>query len=161
MNIYDIRVKDAQGNETDLSAYRGKVLLIVNTATRCGFAPQFDELEEMHGRLHEKGLEILSFPCGQFANQEPGDDAQIQNVCTVQLGLTYRIFAKIDVNGPDAHPLYVHLRQAQKGIGGDAVKWNFTKFLVDRRGNVVSRHAPITKPGKLIPEIERLLAQEA
>lgn len=161
MSIYDYRIKDAKGNETDLSAYRGKVLLIVNTATKCGFAPQFDELEEMYEKLHDKGLEILTFPCGQFANQEPGDDAHIQNVCTVALGLTYPVFAKIDVNGENAHPLYVHLRKAKGGIGGDAIKWNFTKFLVDRQGNVVSRHAPMTKPTSLLPEIERLLSAPA
>lgn len=157
MSIYEIQVKDAIGKDVSLSDYNGKVLLIVNTASKCGFAPQFDDLQALYEKYRDKGLEILAFPCDQFANQEPNSDEEIQKICQVNLGLEYKVFAKLDVNGDTAHPLYKHLRKEKPGIGGDAVKWNFTKFLVDRNGKVVSRYAPITKPAALEPAISRLL----
>lgn len=157
MSIYDSEVKDASGKDIPLSDYKGKVLLIVNTASNCGFAPQFDDLQTLYEQYRDKGLEILAFPCDQFAHQEPNADAEIQKICQVNYGLEYKVFAKLDVNGETAHPLYKHLRKEKPGIGGDALKWNFTKFLVDRNGKVVARYAPATKPASLAPAISRLL----
>ena len=157
MSIYEYQVKNAIGREIPLSDYRGRVLLIVNTASKCGFAPQFDDLQELYETYHDRGLDILAFPCDQFANQEPNSDAEIQKICQVNLGLKYPVFGKIDVNGETAHPLYKFLRAQKTGLGSDAVKWNFTKFLVDRDGNVISRYAPVTRPGRIAPAIEKLL----
>ena len=119
MSIYEIQVKDAIGKDVSLSDYKGKVLLIVNTASKCGFAPQFDDLQTLYEQYHDKGLEILAFPCDQFANQEPNSDEEIQKICQVNLGLEYKVFAKLDVNGDTAHPLYKHLRKEKPGIGGE------------------------------------------
>ena len=157
MSIYEFSVKNAIGRDIPLSDYKGKVLLIVNTASKCGLAPQFDDLQKLYERYRDKGLEILAFPCDQFANQEPNSDAEIQNICQVNLGLKYPVFGKLDVNGDTAHPLYKYLRSRKSGLGSDAIKWNFTKFLVDREGHVVSRYAPVTKPERMVPAIEKLL----
>lgn len=159
MSLYDYSVQNAYGKQIPLSDYKGKVLLFVNTASNCGFAPQFDDLQVLYEAYRDRGLEILAFPCDQFANQEPNSDADIQKICQVNLGLTYPVFGKIDVNGDSAHPVYKHLRSQKPGFGSDAVKWNFTKFLVDRQGRVVARYAPITKPGRIGPAIEKLLRE--
>lgn len=161
MSIYDFTVSDAQGNEGSLSTYRGKTMLIVNTASKCGFTPQYDDLQDLYEKWKDKGFEVLAFPCDQFANQEPGTNAEIQKFCEVNFGLTYPVFAKIEVNGPNAHPLYQFLREQKPGFGGDAIKWNFTKFLVDSEGKVLRRYAPATKPGRISPVLERLFKKNA
>jgi len=157
MSIYDFNVKMADGSEKSLAEYKGKVVLVVNTASKCGFTPQYAELEALYKTYHDKGLEILAFPCDQFAHQEPGTDAEIQAFCQMNYDVTFPVFAKIDVNGKTAHPLYRYLRSQKKGALGDAIKWNFTKFLVNREGNLVERYAPAYEPSKLTPEVEKLL----
>ena len=156
--IYDFTVKDIHGKSVKLSAYKGKPLLIVNTASECGFTPQYKGLEALFEKLHGKGLEILGFPCNQFGGQEPGTEAEIEQFCEVNYGVTFPMFAKIDVNGDDAAPLYKHLKKEKPGLlGSEAIKWNFTKFLVDRSGNVVERYAPNVEPDTLAPEVAKLL----
>ena len=157
MSIYDIPVTTANGEEKSLADYRGKVLVIVNVASKCGFTPQYKGLQELYEKYNDQGLEILGFPCNQFLAQEPGSNEEIQSFCQVNYGVSFPVFAKIDVNGSDAHPLYKHLTKEASGILGGAVKWNFTKFLVDRDGNVVKRYAPNTEPEKLTEKIEELL----
>jgi glutathione peroxidase len=157
MTVYDFNVKTASGIEKSLSEYRGKVLLIVNTASKCGFTPQYTELQQLHERYHEKGLEILAFPCDQFAHQEPGTDAEIQTFCQVNYGVTFPVFAKIKVNGRSAHPLFSYLRAQKKGFLGNSIKWNFTKFLIDRNGNFIDRFESAITPSEISPQIERLL----
>ncbi|MBI9050793.1 MAG: glutathione peroxidase [Anaerolineaceae bacterium] len=158
MSIYDFEVKNAQGFSTTLREYQGKVLLIVNTASKCGFTPQYTELQKLHENLHEKGLQILAFPCDQFAHQEPALDEEIQKFCQVNYGITFPVMGKIEVNGKHAHPLYQYLRKKKRGgLLGNSIKWNFTKFLVDNKGNVVKRFAPNVNPVDLTPEIEKLL----
>jgi glutathione peroxidase len=153
-----IPVTAADGSETDLSAYDGKVLLIVNTASKCGFTPQYEGLEALHRKYADRGLAVLAFPCNQFGAQEPGDAAEIASFCKLTYDVTFPIFGKIDVNGDNAAPLYRHLKKEAKGVlGSEAIKWNFTKFLVDRSGNVVGRYAPTTKPEDIEKDIERLL----
>lgn len=157
MNIYDFIVKDAKGNDVNLSEYKGKVLLVVNTAIKCGLAPQYKELQEIYLKYKDKGFEILDFPCNQFANQSPGSDEEISKYCTGRLGITFKLFSKIDVNGENASPLYKWLKQQKSGIGGDKIKWNFTKFLINKEGEVIARYSPTTKPSKIEKEIEGLL----
>ena len=158
MSIYDFEVKDAQGNTKTLVDNQDKVMLIVNTASKCGFTPQYEGLQKLYEDYHEQGLEILAFPCDQFAHQEPGTNEDIQAFCTMNYGVAFPVMAKIEVNGKNAHPLYKYLRKKQKdGLFGDFIKWNFTKFLVDKEGNVVKRFSPDTEPQKLKPEIEKLL----
>lgn len=157
MSIYDFSVKDKRGNDVSLSEFKGKVLLIVNTATKCGFTPQYDGLEELYEKYHERGFEILDFPCNQFANQAPGSDDEITSFCSLKYGVSYRQFAKIDVNGENESPLYTYLKSKKGGVMGKKIKWNFTKFLVNRSGEVVARYAPTTKPEELTDEIEKLL----
>ena len=157
-SIYDFSVKTAQGSEKTLAEYKGKVLLVVNTASKCGFTPQYADLQRLYDAYHERGLEILAFPCDQFAHQEPGTDAEIQSFCEMNYGVTFPVFAKIEVNGKNAHPLFRYLRKQKNGILGDAIKWNFTKFLVDRQGNFVERYAPAFNPAEIAPELESLLA---
>ena len=157
MSIYDFAVKDAQGREHTLSEKKGKVLLIVNTASKCGFTPQYEELQNLYTQYKDQGLEILAFPCDQFAHQEPGTDAEIQQFCQVNYGVSFPVYAKINVNGRNAAPLYKYLRQQKSAPLGSLIKWNFTKFLVDREGNVVERYAPNEKPADLAPAIENLL----
>ena len=158
MSIYDFTVKTAQGDEKSLGEYKGKVLLVVNTASKCGFTPQYAELQSLYDAYHKKGLEVLSFPCDQFAHQEPGTDAEIQSFCQMNYGVTFPVFSKIDVNGKNAHPLYKYLRNQKKSVLGNSIKWNFTKFLVDQQGNLIERYAPSFKPSEITPEIEKLLA---
>lgn len=141
-----------------MSDFKGKVLLIVNTASNCGFTPQYEGLESLYQQFHAKGFEVLGFPCNQFLGQEPGSDEEIQNFCTKRFQVSFPMFAKVDVNGPEADPLYQYLRKEAKGLMGTTkVKWNFTKFLIDQQGNVVKRFATATKPEAMIPDIKGLL----
>ena len=157
MSIYDFTVKDIQGNDISLSQYKGKVLLVVNTATGCGFTPQYDGLEDLYEKYHEKGFEILDFPCNQFANQAPGTEEEIASFCSVKFGVTFPQFAKIKVNGDGEEPLYTWLKSQKGGVLGSKIKWNFTKFLIDREGNVIERFAPTVTPEKIDGEVEKLL----
>ena len=156
-NIYDITVKDNKGNDVSLSEYKGKVLLIVNTATGCGFTPQYEGLEALYEKYTDKGFEILDFPCNQFAGQAPGSAEEISSFCTLKYNTKFRQFAKIKVNGDGEDPLYTYLKSQKKGTFTSKIKWNFTKFLVDRDGNVVDRFAPTTKPEELDGKIAALL----
>ncbi|MBE5961841.1 MAG: glutathione peroxidase [Lachnospiraceae bacterium] len=175
--IYDYKVKDVKGNEVSLDQYKGKVLLIVNTATGCGFTPQYEGLQKLYDRYKEKGFEILDFPCNQFWDQAPGTNEEIVSFCQMKYGTTFPTFAKIEVNGENADPLYKYLKKeapsasvddAAQGLydllegkgfvtSGDDIKWNFTKFLIDRNGNVIARFAPTYEPQKLEQIIEGLL----
>ena len=156
--ITDHIVTGADGKPVDLSAYAGKVLLIVNTASKCGFTPQYEGLEALHRNYAERGFEVLGFPCNQFGGQEPGDAAEIANFCSLTYDVTFPVFAKVDVNGGDANPLFERLKADAPGVlGSKAIKWNFTKFLVDREGRVVDRYAPTTKPADIRVDIEKLL----
>jgi glutathione peroxidase len=152
-------VKDAQGSETTLEAYRGKVLLIVNTASKCGNTPQYAGLEALYERLAPRGLEILAFPCDQFGHQEPGTNEEIQSFCQLNYGVTFPVFAKVEVNGPAADPVYRYLTAQKPGPKGGDIQWNFTKFLIDREGNVLERFEPQVKPEELAPEVEKVLGQ--
>ena len=159
MTIYDYTVQDMQGQEVALEQYRGKVLLITNTASKCGFTPQFEGLESLHQKYQEQGLVILGFPCNQFGGQDPGSNDQILDFCVKNYGVSFPMHAKIDVNGTSAHPLFDYLKQEAKGaLGTQRIKWNFTKFLVGRDGTVISRYAPLTKPEALEQDIEAALA---
>jgi len=156
--IYDFSATAIDGSEVPLARYRGKVLLIVNTASKCGFTPQYDGLETLHEQLSDKGLVVLGFPCNQFGHQEPGDEAEIASFCRLTYDVKFPMFAKIEVNGANAHPLYAWLKSNAKGVlGTEGIKWNFTKFLIDRSGAVVCRYAPTTKPEAIRGEIEELL----
>lgn len=158
MNIYDFNIKGADGNIVSMSQFTGKALLIVNTASRCGFTPQYDSLQKLYSELNDRGLEILGFPCNQFLNQDPGTDEEIQQFCRLNFGVTFPVFAKIDVNGPSSDPLFSYLKSVAPGfLGSKKIKWNFTKFLVDRTGKVVKRYSPATDPGKIRKNIIRLL----
>ena len=181
MNVYDFSAKTKSGAEKSLGDYKGKVLLIVNTASKCGFTPQFEELQELYKKYKDKGLEILGFPCNQFAGQEPGTNDEVQQFCKFNYGVTFTIFAKGDVRGENAQPLFKYLTAQKKFEGfdmnhpvakplldalqknfpeyleGDGIKWNFTKFLVDREGNVVARFEPTTTPAAIAGDIEKLL----
>ena len=157
-SVYDFEVKTIEGKETTLAPYKGEVMLIVNVASKCGYTPQYEGLEALYKKYKERGFVILGFPCNQFANQEPGTEKEIQNFCQVNFGVTFPMFSKIDVNGENAHPLYVYLKSKQPGIlGTEAIKWNFTKFLVDQEGKVIARFGSSTKPKELEEEIEKLL----
>ena len=156
--IYDFKVDDIRGKPVPLERYRGKVMLIVNTASKCGFTPQYKGLEALYEKLHGKGLEILGFPCNQFGAQEPGSEDEIASFCELNYGVTFPMFAKVDVNGDKAAPLYQFLKKAKPGLlGSEAIKWNFTKFLVDRKGNVVERFAPNIEPASLAGDVDKLL----
>ncbi len=158
MSIYAFSAKRSNGQEVSLSDYAGDVVLIVNTASKCGFAPQLEGLEKLHKQYADKGLAVLGFPCNQFNQQEPGSDSEIEQICQLNYGVTFPMFAKIEVNGKGAHPLYHYLKK-QTGIWPfHTIKWNFTKFLIGRDGHVIKRYAPITKPEALIADIERSLA---
>ena len=157
-SIYDFKATRLNGDEESLDAYRGKVLLIVNTASECGFTPQYAGLETLYQNLKSKGFVVLGFPCNQFGAQEPGDATAIEQFCQVNFGVTFPMFAKIEVNGENTHPLYAYLKHEAAGLlGTEAIKWNFTKFLVDREGQVVERYAPATKPEDLTQAFEALL----
>jgi glutathione peroxidase len=155
--IYDFTATSLAGDDVPLKRFEGQVLLIVNTASACGFTPQYKGLEALQQTLAPRGFSVLGFPCNQFGSQEPGDATQIEQFCSVNYGVSFPMFAKIDVNGSGAHPLYQYLKNAKSGLLGASIKWNFTKFLVDRSGQVVARHAPTTKPEGLVKEIEGLL----
>ncbi|GBF50566.1 glutathione peroxidase [Leptospira ryugenii] len=156
-NVFDFQVK--RGSETvPLSQYKDKVLLIVNTASQCGFTPQYKGLQEIYEKFNTKGLEVLAFPCNQFGEQEPGSDAEIKTFCERTFQTTFPIFSKIEVNGDNADPLYTHLKKQAPGIlFTKDIKWNFTKFLVDKKGNVIKRYAPTTKPEAIAKDIEALI----
>lgn len=158
MNIYDCVIKTMDGQDKLLGDYKGKVLLIVNTASKCGFTPQYQGLEDLYRRYQDRGFVVLAFPCNQFGHQEPGSESEIQQFCTTSYDVSFPVFAKIEVNGANAHPLYHYLKDEKPGVlGTKAIKWNFTKFLVDRSGHVVRRYAPADKPESLIGDIEQLL----
>lgn len=157
MEIYDFKVKNSKGEEVSLDHYRGKVLLIVNTATGCGFTPQYKGLEELYREFKGDGFEVLDFPCNQFGNQAPGSDAEINEFCTLRYDTTFPRFKKIDVNGKNEAPLYRWLKSKKGGFLGSRVKWNFTKFLVDRQGKVVARFSPTTPPAKIRSRIAEIL----
>jgi len=156
--IYEYKVENSSGEEIGLNIYEGKVMLIVNTASKCGFTPQYEDLQKLYDEYNKKGLEILAFPCNQFAKQESGTNDEIQTFCKKNFGLTFPVFGKIEVNGPDAHPLYKYLKnQKSGGLFGRGIKWNFTKFLVDKQGNVIKRFGPTVKPLSMKGDIEKLL----
>lgn len=157
MSLYDFKVKNNKGSEVSLSEYKGKVLLIVNTATGCGFTPQYDGLQDLYEKYKDSGLEILDFPCDQFGHQAPGSDEEIANFCTGRFGITFPQFSKIEVNGKNASPLYDWLKSQKSGILGKAIKWNFTKFLIDKNGNVVERFASTVEPKNIEEKIKELL----
>jgi len=156
--LSDFSATSIEGREVDLSEYEGKAVLVVNTASKCGFTPQYEGLEELYRDYADRGLVILGFPCDQFGHQEPGDEEEIAEFCEVRFGVTFPLFAKIDVNGTDAHPLYRWLRSEKGGVLGDRIKWNFTKFLVGRDGRPIRRYGSTTKPEKLRADIEAALA---
>jgi glutathione peroxidase len=161
-SIYEFSALSLDGHEVPLSQYRGKVLVIVNTASKCGFTPQYAGLEALYKEYKSRGVVVLGFPCNQFGAQEPGTETEIAQFCELNYGVSFPIFAKIDVNGPNAHPLYKFLKNEQGGIlsaiGLGAIKWNFTKFLIDRAGNVIDRYSPSTAPSELKPAIDKLLS---
>ncbi|GAM99707.1 glutathione peroxidase family protein [alpha proteobacterium U9-1i] len=157
-SVYDFTARDIDGRERSLSEFRGKVLLIVNTASQCGFTYQYEGLEALHRKYADKGVEVLGFPCNQFKHQEPGDAEEIKSFCSLTYDVTFPMFAKIDVKGAGAHPLYRHLTSARKNfLGRRSIEWNFTKFLIDREGKVRARFSPLAKPEALQSRIERLI----
>ena len=155
---YETQVRSLAGEEGDLTPYRGNVMLIVNTASKCGFTPQYEGLEQLHQRYAEQGLSVLGFPCDQFAHQEPGSEQEIEEFCRLNYGVTFPMHAKIDVNGDEAHPLYHQLKSAAPGLlGSKSIKWNFTKFLVSRDGTIVRRYGSKTRPDQIAADIEKAL----
>ena len=156
--LYDYTVDDIHGKPVKLDRYKGKVVLVVNTASKCGFTPQYKGLEALYQKYHGKGLEVLGFPCNQFGAQEPGSEAEIEQFCEINYGVTFPMFAKVDVNGKNTAPVYEYLKAAKPGLlGSEAIKWNFTKFLVDRGGKVVARFAPNDTPESIAGDIEKAL----
>jgi len=156
-NLYDFSATTITGAETDLSEYEGKAVLVVNTASKCGFTPQYQGLEELYAEHRDQGLVVLGFPCDQFGHQEPGDEDEIQEFCQVNYGVSFPMFAKVEVNGDGAHPLFKWLRAEKGGVLGSKIRWNFTKFLVGRDGEPVKRFASPTKPAKLEGDIKKVL----
>lgn len=157
-NVFDFSVTDIQGNPLSLDQYRGKVLLIVNVASRCGYTKQYTGLQELEQEFSERGFHVLGFPCNQFGAQEPGSNEEIEQFCSLNFNVTFPMFDKIDVNGKNAHPLYQHLKKAKPGVlGSEGIKWNFTKFLVDRDGKVIERYGSIDKPEDIRKDIEKIL----
>src|SRR5271157_1363920 len=159
MMLYDLSAKLNNGRNKKLADYKGKVLLIVNTASECGFTPQYDGLQSLYAKYKERGFEVLGFPCDQFGHQEPGSDDEIKSFCQLNYGVSFPLFSKIEVNGNDVHPVFKFLKSEKGGLLGDAITWNFTKFLVDKKGNVIERFAPTTPPSAIEPQIEKLLEQ--
>ena len=157
-NFYDFKATSLQGKEVSMESYKGKVVLVVNTASKCGLTPQYEGLEQLYKDYKDKGLVILGFPCNQFANQEPGGEKEISEGCLSNYGVSFPMFSKVDVNGPDAHPIYKYLKKELRGFPGNEIKWNFGKFLLDKQGSPYKRFSPITKPEKLRKDIEKLLA---
>lgn len=157
-SVYDFEVKKIDGEVISLNQYKGNVLLIVNTASKCGFTPQYDDLQSLYQNYKDQGFTVLGFPCNQFLGQEPGDELEIDSFCRLNYGVTFPMFAKVDVKGKDAHPLFTYLTENAPGMmGSKAIKWNFTKFLIDREGSVVKRFAPQTKPFEIERDIKELL----
>jgi len=156
-NFYQFSAKSLQGKEVKMDQFKDKTVLVVNTASKCGFTPQYAGLEELYEKYKGKGLVILGFPCNQFANQEPGDEKEIANECLVNYGVSFPMFSKVDVNGKNAHPIFKFLKSELGGTLGSSIKWNFTKFLINAEGQPVKRFAPVTKPEKIEPEIAKLL----
>jgi glutathione peroxidase len=157
-SIYDFEAKTIDGSVQRLDAYKGQALLVVNVASKCGFTPQYTGLEALHRKLKDRGFAVLGFPCDQFGHQEPGDESEIKNFCSLTYDVTFPMFAKVEVNGDQAHPLYRFLKQEKKGIlGTGAIKWNFTKFLVDKQGRVVKRYAPTDKPEDIEKDVAAVL----
>jgi glutathione peroxidase len=162
MGVYDYTARSIEGEERPLATYRGQALLIVNVASKCGFTPQYAGLEALYRKYRDRGLTVLGFPCDQFGHQEPGEEAQIQSFCSLTYDVSFPLFAKIKVNGAEAHPLYRYLKQAQPGLLGlEGIKWNFTKFLVGRDGVALHRYAPADRPESLEPDVEAALAAKA
>jgi glutathione peroxidase len=160
-SIYDFTATTIDGTPQPLAEYRGKTLLVVNVASKCGFTPQYAGLEALYRKLNPRGVEVLGFPCDQFGHQEPGTESEIKSFCSLSYDVTFPLFAKIEVNGPNAHPLYRWLKSQQAGLlGTEAIKWNFTKFLVDRDGQAVRRYAPTDKPDRIATDIEQLIGPE-
>lgn len=158
ISFYDFKAEDINGDTINFSSYKGKVVLVVNTASKCGLTPQYKGLQELYEKYNDKGLEILGFPCNQFANQEPGDSQDIKSFCSKNYGVSFKMFNKINVNGKNTHPLYKFLKSEKKGLANThTIKWNFTKFLINRSGKVVERYDPRIEPIRLIPEIEKHL----
>ena len=157
-SIYDFEVNTISGKQIPLSDYKGKVLLVVNTASKCGFTPQFTGLEALYSELHSEGLDILGFPCNQFLKQDPGSDTEISEFCSLNYGVTFPMFSKIEVNGDNTHPFYKYLKSEAKGLmGSEKIKWNFTKFLINKDGEVIKRYAPNTEPKDIADDIKALL----
>jgi glutathione peroxidase len=160
MSVFDFTAALPGGKCQDLADYKGKVLLVVNTASKCGFTPQYEGLEALHRKYADQGFEVIAFPCNQFGSQEPGDAEEIKNFCSLTYDVTFPLMAKVDVNGDNADPLWAYMKQQQAGLmGSRGIKWNFTKFLVNKKGEVVARHGPQVKPDALAKDIEGLLAQ--
>lgn len=157
MSVYDFTVKNATGDDVPMSEFAGKVLLIVNTASKCGNTPQYEGLEKLQQTYGEQGFSVIGFPCNQFGGQEPGSDEDIQEFCSINYHTTFPVMAKIDVNGSDADPLYKYMKKQQRGADGSTIEWNFAKFLIDRDGNVVKRYIPKAQPGDVAVDIEALL----
>ncbi|HBI93218.1 MAG TPA: glutathione peroxidase [Terrisporobacter glycolicus] len=157
MEFYNFKANKMNGQEVSMSDYKGKVVLVVNTASKCGLTPQFEGLEALYKEYKDQGLEILGFPCNQFANQEKGSNEEIHEFCQLNYGVSFTMFEKIDVNGKNAHPLYKYLKNEAKGLLSKEIKWNFTKFLIDSEGNIVKRYAPTVEPLKIKDDIENLL----
>lgn len=157
-SLYDFKVKNIDGNEKSLKDYEGKVLLVVNVASKCGFTPQYKQLEEIYKKYKDQGFEVLAFPCNQFKAQEPGNESDIKSFCEMNFGVSFPLFAKVDVNGKNAHPLFTQLKKDLPGImGTQMIKWNFTKFLIDKNGHPFSRYAPNENPMDISKDIEKLL----
>ena len=155
--FYQFSAKSLQGNEIKMDSYKGKTILVVNTASKCGLTPQFEGLEKLYQDYKDKGLVILGFPCNQFANQEPGDEKSISEGCLINYGVTFPMFSKIEVNGANAHPIYKYLKKELGSIFGSKIKWNFTKFLIDSNGKPIKRFAPVTKPEKIAVYLEKIM----
>jgi glutathione peroxidase len=157
-SVYDFSAKTIDGDEQRLDAYKGNAMLVVNVASKCGFTPQYTGLEALYEKLKDKGLVVLGFPCDQFGHQEPGDEAEIKNFCSLTYDVKFPMFAKVDVNGANTHPLYKYLKHEAKGVlGSESIKWNFTKFLIDKDGKVIRRYAPTDTPAKIEKDVAALL----
>lgn len=156
-SFYEFSATTLQGEEVNMDQYKGKVVVVANTASKCGFTPQYEGLEKLYEQYKDQGLVVLGFPCNQFGGQEPGDSDEIQEFCQVNYGVSFPMFAKVDVNGSNAHPVFKYLKSEQGGLLGSKIKWNFTKFLIDREGKPVKRYAPTTKPEKMEDDIQKLI----
>jgi glutathione peroxidase len=157
-SVYDFKATDIDGKTRSIGEFKGKTMLVVNVASKCGFTPQYTGLEAMYRKLKDKGLVVLGFPCDQFGNQEPGDEREIKDFCALNYEVSFPLFAKIEVNGEGTHPLYQHLKKEAKGVlGSESIKWNFTKFLIDKQGKVLRRYAPTDKPESIEKDVAALL----